>query len=92
MPDEDNRSEIVEVILMWKGDFKEEICRIDLWSRSYLTVGSMAPIKTGKNHCRKSFELQKYHRTINRAAKLRSEAEGGMKRRHLVKECDKLKR
>ena len=81
-----------EVILIRKGDFKEEICREDLWSRSCMIVGSMAPIKTGKYHCRKSFALRKYRRTINRAAKLRSESEEGMKRQHLVKECNELKR
>ena len=77
---------------MRKGDFKEEICRTDLWTRSYLTVGSTNLIKTGKYHCRKSFALQKYQRTINRAVKLRSEVEGGMKHLHLVKECDEFKR
>ena len=69
-----------EVILIQKGDSKEEICRRDLGSISYLIVGSMTPIKTSKYQCKKSFALQKYQRTINRAAKLRSEAEGGMKR------------
>ena len=81
-----------EVILMQKGDIKEEKCRTDLRSISYLTIGSMALIKTGKYHCRKSFALQKYQRTINMTAKLRFDAKGGMKRRHLVKECNELKR
>ena len=77
---------------MQKGDFKEEICRIDLRSRSYLTIGSMTLIKTGKYHCKNIFALRKYERTINMALKLRYEAEGGMKHRHLLKECDELKR
>ena len=77
---------------MWKGDFKEEICRIYLQYISYMTVGSTALITTSKYHCRKTFALWKYHRTVNRNEKLRSEAEGGMKHQHLVKECDELKR
>ena len=81
-----------KVILIQKGDFKEEIYRMDLQSRLCLTVGSRNLIKTGKYHCRKSSALRKYQRTINRAAKLRFEAEGGMKHRHFVKECDELKR